>query len=199
MSSVESGYPATVTHGNQRFDDITLPGDGFTLRAPSASDIDPIAEACRDALTQQWLPLPNPYQRSDAQWYVEKFAPSQLASGAGIVRIIDVEGEVAGAIDLKKTDWRAQTTEIGYWVAPGHRGHGLAGRASALLGDWALREQGMQRVEIRAAVGNVGSSRAAKSAGYAYEGCLRSAGFTHDGRVDLEVYGRTSDEACPAV
>jgi len=188
-----------VTHGNDRFDDCTLHGEGFILRAPSASDIGQIAEACQDTLTQQWLPLPSPYRRSDARWYVEKFAPSQLATGAGIVRIIDVDDEVAGAIDLKKTDWRAQTTEIGYWVAPGHRGRGLAGRASAVLGDWALREQGMARVEIRAAVGNVGSSRAAKAAGFDYEGCLRSAGFTHGGRVDLEIYGKTAADADPAV
>ncbi|TWP34032.1 GNAT family N-acetyltransferase [Leekyejoonella antrihumi] len=183
-----------MTDDIHRFDDHSLPSDDFGLRAPCASDIDAITQACRDALTQKWLPLPNPYRWADAQRYVEEFAPSQLASGNGIVRVIEVDGEVAGVIDLKKTDWRAATTEIGYWVAPAYRGKGLAGRASALLADWALREQGMQRVEIRAAVGNIGSARAAKAAGFGYEGCLRSAGFTHAGRVDLEVYGRTVED-----
>lgn len=179
-----------MTDGTGQFDEVTLRGDGVCLRAPMPADIDGIVRACSDPTTQQWLPLPNPYRESDARGFVEEFAPQQLASGDGIVRAIEVDATLAGMIDLKHTDWSARTTEIGYWVAPTHRGRGLAGRASALLADWVLREQGMARVEIRAAVGNIGSSRAAKAAGFAYEGCLRSAGFTHAGRVDLEVYGR---------
>lgn len=174
-----------------QFDDVTLGGKGFTLRAPQPEDVGPIATACRDELIQRWLPLPRPYQESDARFFVEEFATSQLSGGDGIVRAIDVAGELGGMIDLKHTDWRGRTTEIGYWIAPTHRGAGLAGRATEVLADWALREQGMARVEVRAAAGNKASSRAALAAGFTHEGCLRSAGYVHDGRVDLEVYGRT--------
>ncbi len=177
-----------------RFDDVTLHGDGFVLRAPCAEDVGPIAAACRDDLIQRWLPLPTPYEEADARFFVDEFASSQLTGGDGIVRTIEADGELAGMIDLKHTDWRGRTTEIGYWIAPGHRGAGLAGRATEVLADWALREQGMARVEVRAAVGNAASSRAALAAGFTHEGCLRSAGYVHDGRVDLEVYGRIAGD-----
>lgn len=160
------------------------------LRAPSREDVPAIVRACRDPLTQQWLPLPDPYDETHALGFVTDLAPAQWRSGNGIVRAIEWEGAFAGMIDLKKTDWRGRTTEIGYWVSPDHRGHGLAGRAARLLGDWAMREHGMERVEIRAAAGNIASQRSALAAGYHGEGLLRSAGYTHTGRVDLLVFGK---------
>lgn len=172
------------------FDDIRLRNERLTLRAPSTADVPAIVRACRDPLTQQWLPLPNPYDETHALGFVTDLARATRLSGDGIVRAIEWDGEFAGMIDLKKTDWRGLTTEIGYWVSPDQRGNGLAGRASRLLGDWAMREHDMERVEIRAATGNIGSQRAALAAGYRQEGVLRSAGFTHGGRVDLVIFGK---------
>jgi RimJ/RimL family protein N-acetyltransferase len=73
-------------------------------------------------------------------------------------------------------------------VAPWGRGNGLAGRATRTLAEWALREQGFERVVVRAATGNRASQRAAESAGFVAEGTARNAGFVRAGRVDLEVY-----------
>ncbi|WP_265447238.1 GNAT family N-acetyltransferase [Flexivirga meconopsidis] len=52
----------------------------------------------------------------------------------------------------------------------------------------------MERVEIRAATGNLGSQKAALAAGFQREGVLRSAGFVHAGRVDLVVFGKLRSE-----
>jgi len=172
------------------FSDRPLQEGALLLRAPGPADVPAIVRACRDPLTQQWLPLPNPYDETHALGFVTDLAGATWRSGQGIVRAIESGGEFAGMIDLKKTDWRGLTTEIGYWVSPEYRGHGLAGRAARLLGDWAMVEHGMQRVEIRAATGNIGSQRAALAAGYREEGVLRSAGYTHSGRVDLVVFGK---------
>lgn len=168
--------------------DTTLQGDGFTLRPLTGLDVPDIAEAGADELTQRWLPLPRPYTMETARSFVADFAPEMQRSGSGIVRAIEVDGRLAGCIDLKHTDWRGLTTEVGYWVAPWGRGAGLAGRAVRVLARWALEEQGLERVELRAASGNVGSQRAAERAGFIREGVLRNAGFIHDGRVDLIVY-----------
>jgi RimJ/RimL family protein N-acetyltransferase len=167
-----------------------LPGDGLELRALGSDDIDDIACACQDELIQKWLPLPRPYTREAARAFVRDIAPHQHTAGHGIVRAIDVGGRLGGVIDLKKTDWAARVTEIGYWVAPWARGHCLAGRASRVLANWALTTQGMERVAIHAATENIASHRAALSAGFTREGIARAAGFTHDGRVDLVVFGK---------
>jgi RimJ/RimL family protein N-acetyltransferase len=172
------------------FDDVRLQDGPLALRAATVDDIPAIVRACRDPLTQQWLPLPDPYDETHALSFVTDLARAVWRSGDGIVRAIEWDREFAGMIDLKKTDWRGRTTEIGYWVSPDHRGHGLAGKATRLLGDWAMQEQGMKRVEIRAATGNFGSQRAAVAAGYREEGVLRSAGYVHGGRVDLMIFGK---------
>ncbi|WP_158607660.1 GNAT family N-acetyltransferase [Flexivirga caeni] len=173
-----------------RFADVALREGSLVLRPPVVADVPAIVRSCRDALTQRWLPLSDPYDESHAREFVTLGAETTWRSGDGVVRAIEHDGAFAGMIDLKKTSWRGRTTEIGYWVAPEHRGRGLAARAARLLGDWALRDQGMERVEIRAATGNLGSQRAALAAGYREEGVLRSAGFVHGGRVDLVVFGK---------
>lgn len=188
--------------GTQRraFDDAVLTGDGLRLRRPARTDVDRIVAACTDEETQRWLPLPRPYGPAEATGFIEGFAAQALRDGTGLVRAIETDGHLVGMVDLNNADWRNQTAEIGYWISPDARGHGLAGRASALLARWALEEQGLERIEIRAATGNLASQRAALAAGFAREGVLRSAGFTHHGRVDLIVYGLIrSDLTDPAV
>ncbi|NHN57198.1 GNAT family N-acetyltransferase [Calidifontibacter sp. DB0510] len=172
-----------------RFDDVPLHAADLRLRPVTEDDIDPIFRACQDAETLRWLPLPQPYTEQVAATFVREIAPAQQEAGTGLLRVID-HGGFAGLVDLKATNWRSQVSEIGYWVAPWARGRGLAGRSAALLADWGLRTQDLQRVEIRAATGNLASQKAAVAAGFTREGVARSAGIVHGGRVDLVIFGR---------
>lgn len=177
-----------VTTTGPTFPDETLRAGELTLRAPSEADIAPVAEHGTDPLVQTWLPQPDPYTLDHARWFCTTFAPAQQRSGQGIVRAIELDGRLAGMIDLKHTDWRARTTEVGYWAAPWARGRGVVTRAVSLLVRWALLEQGFERVELRAATGNAASQRVAEKAGFLRERVARNAGLVHAGRVDLVVY-----------
>ena len=170
------------------FHALSLQADGIVLRPLTEADVPAVAEACTDELIQRWLPLPNPYTEQAARWFCLEFAPAQLESGHGLVLGIELADRLAGVIDLKRTDWRARTTEIGYWTSPWARRQGVMRRAVSALSRWVLEVRGFARVEIRVATGNVTSQRVATAAGFTKEGVLRNAGYVHDGRVDLIVY-----------
>jgi RimJ/RimL family protein N-acetyltransferase len=170
------------------FPDVELRTQRLTLRPLREGDIDAIVVAASDATTQRWLPLPNPYAREHAESFVREVAPATRESGAGLILAIEMDGGLAGVIDFKKTDWRHQETEIGYWTAPGYRGRGVMTEATIAVSRWALTELGFERVVLRIAPGNTHSRRVAENAGFRCEGIARNAGIVHDGRVDLAIY-----------
>lgn len=172
------------------FPDLILPTGRLVLRPFAGSDVDDVVEAASDELTQRWLPLPNPYTREAGVRWCTEAAHDERTRGEGVHCAIvpAAGGRLAGCIGLKKTDWAARVTEIGYWMAPWARGDGYAAEATAALARWALREHGFQRVELFAATGNLASQRVAEKAGFVREGLLRNAGYVHAGRVDLFVY-----------
>lgn len=143
-----------------------------------------------DEVTQRWLPLPWPYTERHATILVTRLAPAMRVSGHGMVRALEYDGCFAGVIDLKRTDWTARVTEVGYWAMPGFRGLGLATEATSALTTWALEELGFERVELRVPPGNLASNRVAVKAGFVREGVARNAGNLRTGRVDLAVYSR---------
>ena len=70
----------------------------------------------------------------------------------------------------------------------------MASGATRVLARWAIEENGFERVELRAATGNIASQRAAEKAGLVREGVARNAGYVHDSRVDLVVYSMVPDD-----
>ncbi|HET8777910.1 MAG TPA: GNAT family N-acetyltransferase [Candidatus Limnocylindria bacterium] len=176
--------------GTSTFPAAELRTDRLLLREYGPDDAPSVAEACRDELMQQWLPLPNPYTDQDALTWCRDIAPAFRRSGEGIewaaVRLAD--DRLIGSFGLKRTDWRGRSSEIGYWVAPWARGEGLAVEAVLAIARWLLVEQRFERMVLRAATGNLASQRVAEKAGLTREGIARNAGFTNHGRVDLVVF-----------
>jgi RimJ/RimL family protein N-acetyltransferase len=172
------------------FPQATLETSWLTLRAFEQGDLAQVAAGCADELTQRWLPLPRPYTEAHARAWCLEAAPDILESGEGIQwALVDrTAGRLAGGFGLKRTDWTSRTTEVGYWVAPWARGRGCATAAVREIGRWLLVDQAFERLELRAATGNVASQRVAEKAGLTREGILRNAGVVHGGRVDLVLF-----------
>ncbi|WP_017583527.1 GNAT family N-acetyltransferase [Nocardiopsis valliformis] len=172
---------------------VILETERLRLRALLESDIDDVLASCVDPELQRWIPLPAPgetYTRTTAEEFCLKAAPAIRTGGDGQhwAMVDKATGRFTGSVALLRTQWPALVTEIGYWVSPWGRGRGYATEAVVAVSRWAVN-QGFQRVELKAAVGNTGSRKVAEAAGFAPEGTERNAMPLHEGRSDLAVYG----------
>jgi RimJ/RimL family protein N-acetyltransferase len=179
----------TETRGDRRF---TL-----ALRAFGEADIPAVTRACADPLTQQWVPVPRPYTREDAAMWIASQAVARRSGGEvqWAVTLADSD-TLVGAIGLVRTDWSARVTEVGYWAVPEHRGQGYITLAARSVSRWALG-QGMERVELLAATGNLASNRVALAAGFRFEELRPGAAVVHDRRYDMNVYAMTRVDPGP--
>jgi RimJ/RimL family protein N-acetyltransferase len=178
---------------SQSFPSLHAETDGVVLRPLHAADVQAVAAACNDEQIQRWLPLPSPYTIGHAEDWCLRLSHELREQGDGLnLAMVTLDDTFIGCVSLKKTDWRAQVTEIGYWTAPELRGAGRTTAVTAYLARWALAN-GMERVELTAATGNRASQRVAEKAGFAFEGVLANAGIVHGGRVDLCLYALTPD------
>ncbi|WP_020555188.1 GNAT family N-acetyltransferase [Embleya scabrispora] len=178
------------------FPERDLHAGPITLRPFTADDVEDTRTACADEVIQRWIPLPRPYTLETSVDWCTKTAHTLRESGDGIHFAISdpADGRLLGAVGLKRTDWQELVSEVGYWIAPWARGRGIAARATHALGRWLLTEQGFERLELKAAVGNIPSRKTAIKAGLHREGILRNAGRLHTGRVDVVLYSLTPSD-----
>ncbi len=139
------------------------------------------------------IPVPPPPDFAE-QWLAAYLAGRQEGTRIGFA-VVDAEtGEQLGMAVAPTIEPDAASAELGYVVAPGARGRGVATAALGLLTDWALSELGAERLELRISVGNVASKRVAERCGYVREGVLRSL-YVKDGlREDTEIWSRLASD-----
>ncbi|SDS57546.1 Protein N-acetyltransferase, RimJ/RimL family [Paraoerskovia marina] len=159
-----------------------LISDRVRLTVPTAADVNRITEICQDADIQRWTVVPSPYHPSDAAWFVDELVTSGWAQDTAYTWAIRPHGaesssDLVGMIGLTvdRTAPSAVDAEIGFWLDPGARGHGLASAASDLVLDWAFDAEGLDaaRVVWTAYVGNWQSRRVAWRCGFTFEGTVR--------------------------
>jgi RimJ/RimL family protein N-acetyltransferase len=155
----------------------------LALRPPRYDDISAVTAACQDPLLARFIPgFPSPYTEEDARGWIDAKAGDE---GSRTLLIVDeVSGDLFGAIEVRLGECGA----IGYWVAEGARGRGVATRATKLLAGWALTEGGVERLELTTHSDNVASQRVAEKAGFVREGVLRSHTRFRDGRRDSVMF-----------
>lgn len=99
-----------------------------------------------------------------------------------------------GSIGFVHFDWAAMKTEIGYWIAAAEEGKGIVSRAATLLIDFAVRELGINRIEIRCSAENLRSSAIPLRLGFQKEGHLRRSEFRNGRLHDFAIYGLLASE-----
>jgi RimJ/RimL family protein N-acetyltransferase len=160
------------------------------LRPWQAGDAPAVLAACQDPEIARWTAVPQPYTAEVARAWVEQLAPAEWAEGRGApFAVLDaVDGTLLGSTALMRLD--AGAAEVGYWVAPGARGRGVATEALGAVCRWGVGALGLGRLTWLAYVGNDGSRRVAERVGFAFEGTLRGYLPWRDGtRRDAWVAG----------
>jgi ribosomal-protein-alanine N-acetyltransferase len=101
--------------------------------------------------------------------------PLERAAGERATLTILEPGSDAcrGQIRVYPVDWDQSRAEVGIWLAPQIRGHGLGRSALTLAGQWLLGPCGLARVEVFTEPDNAPMIRAAQDAGFVREGVLR--------------------------
>lgn len=169
-------------------------GDGAQLRAPVESDVEQIAEICRDEDVQRFTRVPHPYTRDDAEGYVRLARRAHETATAVVVVAVDEDDRVLGSFSAG-FDHADFSAEAGYWVAPHARRRGLAVRGTLAVVSFAIETLGVEYVALHVAATNAGSQRVAERLGFTLEGRQVRGGV--DGpsgdrtapRVDMLLYG----------
>ena len=154
----------------------TLRDGDLVLRPKRPADVDVIAAACQDPEIPRWTFVPSPYTRADAEAFLARSAAEEAAGeSANLLAVDSADGDLLGSFSLMEINREPGYGEIGYWVAAGARGRGIATRAVRLLAAWARDELGLTRIEVLPHKDNAASRRVAEKAGFTDTGELVGA------------------------
>lgn len=157
------------------------------VRVPMAKDGKEVNEAITDSLTelQPWMPF-----AQEAPNLEDTEANIREAQAKFILRedlrlsIYDLEkGHFIGSTGLHRINWHVRSFEIGYWIHTKYSGHGYITEAVEGLIDFAVKELGAKRIEIKCDPGNEKSRNIPEKLGFNLEGILRQNSKSADGKT----------------
>lgn len=161
--------------------------DELLLRPWAPDDRDFLVRACADPELARWLPLPSPYELDDADRFIAKGREDWRTGRGGAWVIVERTLGPVGSVGARGPHFGR--VELGYWLAAGARGRGLASRALSLLADHYCAA-GLRRIELVIPAENSASLRVAERAGFLREGLLRSYRLLRDEPLDCAIYAR---------
>lgn len=145
-----------------------------------------LIDANRDHLSR-WLPWAAGQTLADTEDFIRR-CQAQQAANDGFQAAVVCDGTIAGIAGFHSVDWDRRSTSIGYWLAEAQQGRGTMTAVVRALVDQALLTWRLDRVEIRAAVGNRRSRAIPERLGFAEVDTLSGAERVGDLDLDLVVY-----------
>ncbi len=137
---------------------------------------------------EKWLPFVEfTRQVSDTENFLQSIVNQQEIKKDEVFSIWH-NGDFAGLIGFKDTDWINHKTEIGYWIGEKMQGQGIVTACVQKLIHYAFRKLKMNRIQIKVAVGNFKSSAIPKRLGFQFEGNERAGELHQNKYLDLEIY-----------
>jgi RimJ/RimL family protein N-acetyltransferase len=167
--------------------DVTLVTERLTLRPFGEADVEAVMAAVADPELQRWMPWAAGYTLEHGITWCTVLAHEDPGHSIAFAIAPD-GGRCAGSVGLGRAAWESGRVEIGYWVAPWARRRGYAVEAVRAVTAFAF-DNGLHRVELLAATGNLASQKVAAKAGFTREGVLREALVIPGGRTDAVLFG----------
>ena len=166
--------------------------DAFFLRPWRPDDVEQLVAELQDPEIPRWTRIPEPYTHEDGREFLERTAEGWNQGTSANFAVVDVAGDrLLGSIGVIFHDGSAS---IGYWVAQGARGRGIASEALRLISRWVLGTFAVERLELVAAPDNEASLRVAENAGFTREGLLRRYVEIKGTRQDCVMFSLLPDD-----
>ena len=164
------------------------------IEMSDALDVFEAIDSQRDYLGK-WLPFVEfTKDVSDSEKYIDSLLNAPLEK-LDFVFVMQFSDEFAGLIGFRGTDYSNKKTEIGYWLKEKFQKQGIVTKSVYALCDFAFRELGLNRVQIKCGVGNIPSKNIPKRLGFVFEGIEREGELLSSGiYTDLEVYSKLKSE-----
>lgn len=118
----------------------------------------------------------------------------QIAENDGLQTALAIDGAIAGVVGVHGIAWSHGSTSIGYWLGEEYQGRGAMTAAVRAYIGYAFGGCRLNRMELRAAVGNVSSCALAERLSFTREGVLRQAEKVCDRLYDVAVYSLLAAE-----
>jgi len=151
-----------------------IKGQNFRLRPFRQSDCASLVARLNDkAIHRYTLNIPYPYSLKDAkEWIAKQLAVPAEGSDNKLTWAIEVDGQVAGEINLHRIVPNHQA-KFGYWLAKEYWGQGIMTEAVSLVSKYATQKLRLRRLDAEVIVGNLASRRVLEKNGFKLEGLMR--------------------------
>lgn len=168
-----------------------LADDVVRLRPWTAEDMPANAMAFADPVVLRFSwPHTRPFTEADARTALAQQEQARLRGEELSFALADPGDPAAvfGGGSVYGIDLEQRRAAVGYWLAPGARGRGVATHATRLMAGWAFTELAVARLEITCGPDNQASQHVALRCGFVREGVLRSHMEFKGGRRDTVLF-----------
>ena len=168
----------------------------ITLRLIQESDAGELFELTEKSRAElrEWLPWVDGTQtKRDSLAFIQHSLEAYEARRSLNCGII-YNGKLCGMLGFNLVDWPNRVGHIGYWLATDMVGRGIMSRAVSGLIHYGFYELDLNRMEIRAAIGNWKSRAIPERLKFKDEGTVRESEWLYDHFVDHVVYGMLRSE-----
>jgi len=170
--------------------------EDISLRMLTNNDADRLFEITDQSriYLREWLPWVDQTKTiKDSETFIQ-MSIQMYIDRIGLTTGIFYKNVLVGVAGFNRIDWENKIGYIGYWLANDYQGRGIMTRAVRALINFAFNEYELNRIDIRAASGNIKSQAIPKRLGFTNEGLLRQTEWLYDHFVDHIVYGLLKSE-----